>query len=61
MALGQSKTFDRLGETTYTKNLDWSRLIRIWQEAFIDSSVVARNYDKRSGGKCIAARLSEPD
>jgi len=44
MARGQSKRFDQLRENNYTNNLAFSRLIRVWwREAFIDSSVVARN------------------
>jgi hypothetical protein len=46
-ALGQSKPFDQLGDTAYTKDLYWNIMIDRWHRSFPDASIKARNYDRR--------------
>jgi hypothetical protein len=52
-ALGESKTFGQVGETIYTKNLDWNKLVSVWREAFPHAVVVARNYEQRRAGNAL--------
>jgi hypothetical protein len=52
-ALGQSKPFDKLGDTAYTKDLCWNIMVQRWRRYFPGACIKARNYDRRRANNAL--------